>query len=169
MPLLFWVAKFKDGLIVKQSEGNFFVEDVLLKADELEVFWLTDEKESLRYGFAFTNGNIMLLKDGEGLSFKALGIELGVLPDLEYTFSELKEHPDFKLSNIRPIFFRRVTRVMDAADMQNVLSENFVYAIGYQGDISEPYLPQGAKQWSTRKRNVKRILYVREDGRVVLT
>jgi hypothetical protein len=169
MPLLFWVAKFKDGLIVKQSEGHFFVEDVLPNAEKLEVFWLTDEKESLRYGFAFTNGNIMLLKDGEGVSFKALGVELGVLPDLEYTFSELKEHPDFKLSNIRPIFFRRVTRVMDAADMTKVLSENFVYAIGFQGDIREPYLAQGAKEWSTRQRNVKRILYVREDGRVVLT
>jgi len=169
MPLLFWVAKFKNGLIVKQSEGHFFNEEVVPKAEDLEVLWLTDEKESLRYGFAFANGNIMLLKDGEGVSFKALGVELGVLPDLEYTFSELKEHPDFKLSNIRPIFFRRVTRVMDAADIQNVLSENFVYAIGYQGDIFEPYLSQGAKQWSTRKRNVKRILYVREDGRVVLT
>jgi len=168
MPL-FWVAKFKDGSIVKQSEGRFFNEEVVPKAEDLEVLWLTDEKESLRYGFAFANGNIMLLKDGEGVSFKALGVELGVLPDLEYTFSELREHPDFKLRNIRPIFFRRVTRVMNASDMTKVLSENFVYAIGFQGDIREPYLAQGVKQWSTRPRNVKRVLYVREDGRVVLT
>jgi hypothetical protein len=168
MPL-FWVAKFKDGSIVKQSEGHFFNEEVVPKAEQVEVLWLTDEKESLRYGFAFANGNIMLLKDGEGVSFKALGVELGILPDLEYTFSELKEHPDFKLRNIRPIFFRRVTRVMDAADMRIVLSETFVYAIGFQAVVDEPFLVKGAARWSTRARNVKRVLYVREDGKVVLT
>jgi hypothetical protein len=168
MPL-FWVAKFKDGSIVKQSEAHFFNEEVVPKAEQVEVLWLTDEKESLRYGFALTNGNIMLLKDGEGVSFKALGVELGVLPDLEYTFSELKGHPDFKLRNIRPIFFRRVTRVMNAANMRIVLSESFTYAIGFQAVVDEPFLAKGAGRWSTRPRNVKRVLFVREDGRVVLT
>ena len=157
-----WVVKLKNGSTLKQSEGAQFQRDVVPRAPEVQALYLPGEGK--RYGVNLETGDFLF-----NTGYLAnLGACSGVHPDLEYSFEELRRHPDFRLSDIRPIFFRRITKTFDLATRQ-LLSEICVYGIGWQGTVQIPRLKKGAKQWHTERHNVKRILYVYEDGRVVLT
>lgn len=87
-------------------------------------------------------------------------VRLGTHQDLEYGME--------KAYDLRPIFFRRTSRFL-GANMQEVAEPIFVYAIGFQCRVLVPVVKPGELHWHEEEKTVKHIIYVHEDGKVILT
>jgi hypothetical protein len=89
----------------------------------------------------FQVGKVLVdFRDG---SFKVDGVKLYGSTDREYSEETVKK---------RIIYFRITTRVFDASSLQQN-SVNFVYAVGWQATVDG--------------KNVKHIMYLHPDGKVV--
>jgi len=148
IPTYTWVARFKDGRILRQIENDkifHFKEDVLSHSDELIEFWL--EGKGKIYGINLLTGDFHI----NGTKFSDLNIKLATHIDVEYPINV----------PLRPIFFRRTSRMFNALTKEEI-SVYFVYAIGWQATVEIPVLNIGDTHWHPEKRNVKHILYIHE-------
>jgi len=155
IPQYIWVAKFRDGHVLKQIEGetvHYFNTEVLPFASDLLEFWIEDSNGK-KYGMNLLTGDFFF--DG-GPSLSYFGIKMAKHVDVEFPID----------TPLRPIFFRRTTRTFNCQTGDQV-GAKFVYAIGWQATVEIPVLNEGDKQWHTEKRNVKHILYVHDTGELV--
>jgi hypothetical protein len=159
MPEFWWVAKFRDGSMLSQAEGKTFNEDVMPRVGEIVALFLTDGTR--RYGVNLETGDFLFNQE----SLSALGVACGAHPDLEYSFVDLLAKS--KLFRVRPIFFRRTEQDVNLSG-EFVGPPRRIYAVGWQAIVKVPSLNRGDKRWHLENRNVKRILYVYPDGRLVL-
>lgn len=168
MPDWMWVVKFKDGAVLRQTEGSLFQRDVVPRGREVQAIYLESEKAKI--GLNLETGDFLTMVSGEGMFLSAFNVGLGPHADLEFDMPELIAQDQLK--NVRPIFFRRVTRklVMGSGGMlEDKEQPRYVYAIGWQADVVVPELDRSKTRWHPAERNVKHIVYVHPDGRIVLT
>jgi hypothetical protein len=152
-PLFQWRAYFKNGEILSQRDGFHFVTDVLPRAEELTVFSLANGDGKDEFSVDLCSGDFFI----RSAWLSSLGVQFSKHVESEYPINV----------PMRPIFFRRTTREFDLSSFKQV-SEHFVYAIGWQATVEIPVLDEGATQWRVERKNVKHILYIHPDGKVML-
>jgi len=149
-PYYVWVAKFRDGRVVRQFENekvNHFNQDILPFSDSLSEFWLEGEN-GRKYGINLLTGDF----DINGTRFSDLGVLFARHIDDENKITE----------PLRPIYFRRTTRNLDFSSGKEI-NHIYVYAIGWQATVKISVPPiNGEKYWHEEIRNVKHILYIHE-------
>jgi len=146
---LTWVARFKNGEILRQFDDEeqtqeHLFKEILEQVNDLQGFQLINERTRVLYSVDLMNGR------------------LRIAPPIGAVSNTLTQHPEIEVSgttkyNYRLIYFRRVTRTMtwagERASDQGV--QDIQYFLGFQ-------------YTNEKGENVKRLLQITKDDEVYI-